>query len=83
MCEIRSLDVGALAKLLGVMGLIWGVIVAVALLVAGLAGTGFVGRPEIVGSAGGGAVYSVVGLITAIVYNAAASLIGGVRIELA
>lgn len=82
--EIESLDVWSLAKILGVMGLIWGLILAITWVVAGLFGAGIPGLPELLASVLGGVVYGVIGgAITAIVYNAAASLIGGLKIELA
>lgn len=82
--EIESLEVWSLAKILGVMGFIWGLIVAITWLVAGLLGAGLPGLPELLASVIGGVIYGVIGgAITAIIYNAAASLIGGIRIELA
>lgn len=80
---IESIEVWSLAKILGVMGLLWGVIVAITLVVAGLFGAGVPGLPELVVSVLGGVVYGVIGgAVTAIIYNAAASLIGGIQIEL-
>lgn len=65
------------------MGLLWGFIVAVTWLVAGLFGAGVPGLPELVASVVGGVVYGVIGgAITAIIYNAAASIIGGIQIDL-
>lgn len=80
---IETIDVRSAAKILGVMGLLWGLIVALTLIVAGMVGAGVPGLPEIVISVLGGLVYGIVGgAITAIVYNAAASLVGGIEIKI-
>lgn len=71
------------AKILGVMGLLWGLILGITLVAAGALGAGVPGVPEIALSVFGGAVYGVVGgAVTAIVYSAAASLVGGIEITL-
>lgn len=57
------------------MGLLWGIIVAITLVVAGLFGAGVPGLPELAASVLGGVIYGVIGgAVTAIIYNAAASL---------
>lgn len=81
---VERLDALSLAKILGLIGLLWGVIVAVMWLVSGLVGAGSPGFTELVVAVGGGAVYGVVvGAVTAILYNAAASLVGGMQFDLA
>lgn len=81
---IEALKVWPLAKILGVMGLLWGIIVGITWFAAGVMGAGVPGFPELVISVLGGLLYGVIGgAITAIVYNAAASLVGGIEIELA
>lgn len=80
---IDSIQVWSLAKVLDVMGLLWGSIVAITWIVAGLLGAGVPGLPELLVSVIGGILYGVIGgAITAIIYNAAASLIGGIEIDL-
>ena len=80
---IESIEVWSLAKILGVMGLLWGIIVAITLVVAGLFWAGAPGIPELVVSVFGGMIYGIIGgAVTAIIYNAAASLIGGIQIDL-
>lgn len=81
--EIQSIKVWSLAKILGVMGLIWGLIVAITWFLVGMVGGGVPGLPELLVSVVGGVIYGVIGgMITAIIYNAAASLIGGIQLEL-
>lgn len=81
---VESIGVWLLAKILGVMGLLWGLIMAILSLFVGMMGAGMMGGAEILVWLVGGPLYGVVvGAITAIVYNAAASLIGGVELELA
>jgi len=80
---VDTIEVWSLAKILGVMGLLWGLILAVSWVVAGFLGAGLPGPLELVVSVTGGVLYGVLGgAITAIIYNAAASLIGGIEIEL-
>lgn len=95
--EVDSIGVASLAKILGVMGFLWGLLMAIlSLFVWGLGGMmgvggGFMGTGfGMMGGAGLlvwlviGPLYGVIaGAITAIVYNAAASLIGGIELELA
>lgn len=81
--SIERLDVLSLAKVVGVIGLLWGVIVAITWLAIGVVGGPFPGAPELVASTVGSLVAGIlVGGITAILYNAAASLIGGLELEL-
>lgn len=81
--EIDSIEIWSLAKILGVMGFIWGLIVAFSWVVVGMFGGGVPGLPELLAPVVGGVIYGViVGIITAIIYNAAASLIGGIQLEL-
>ena len=81
---IESIGVLSLAKILGVMGLLWGIIVALTWLVTGLFGLGLPGFPELIATVVGGTLGGVIGgAITAIIYNAAASLLGGIAVDLA
>jgi hypothetical protein len=80
---IHSIDVRSLATILGVMGLLWGLIVAITWFAAGLLGAAAPALPELLFTILGGVLYGVVGgAITAIVYNAAASLVGGIELDL-
>lgn len=87
--EVESIGVWSLAKILGVMGLLWGVIMTIVFLfVWGLGGAmgggaGMLGGGVLVWLVGGPIYGVVVGAVTAIVYNAAAAIIGGVELELA
>jgi hypothetical protein len=79
---VDSIGVRSLATILGVVGLLWGLIVAVTLAVSAFAGGPAPGLPELVISVVGGGLYGVVvGALTALVYNAAASLAGGVELD--
>lgn len=81
---VDHVDVTSLAKVLGIIGLIWGLLLAVMWLVVGVGGMSAVGVPELVVAVVGGGLYgTVVGAVTAILYNAAASLVGGVQFDLA
>lgn len=89
--EVQSIGVWSLAKILGVMGLLWGVLMLLISLFVGVlgggmmggVGYGMMGGPELLIWLVAGPLYGVVvGAITAIVYNAAASLIGGVELEI-
>lgn len=81
---VERLDVVSLAIVLGVIGLLWGLIVTITWLVIGAFGGPFPGAPELLMSTVGSLVGGlVVGGVTAILYNAAASLVGGLELELA
>lgn len=81
---IDSIEVWSLAKILAVMGFLWGLIVAITWIAIGLFGGAMPGFSELLASVVGGVLYGVIGgAITAIIYNAAASLIGGIEIDLA
>ena len=81
---VETIGVWSLAKILAVMGLLWGLIMTVVSLFVGVMGAGMMGGAEALVWLVGGPIYgAVVGAISAIVYNAAASLIGGVELELA
>lgn len=81
---VERLDVVSMAKVVGVIGLLWGLIISITWLVTGFLGGPFPGAMELlaytVGSLLGGIVF---GGVTAILYNAAASLIGGLELEFA
>lgn len=80
---VHSIDVWALAKILGVMGLLWGLVVAVTWVAVDLLGGNVPGLPELLVTVLGGTLYGVVGgAITAVIYDAAASIIGGRELEL-
>lgn len=81
---VEAIGVVSLAKILGVMGLLWGVIMAIVSLFVGVMGAGTMGGAELAMMLVGGPIYGIVtGAVVAIVYNAAASLIGGIELELA
>lgn len=81
---VDHVDVTSLAKVLGIIGLIWGLLLAVMWLVVGMGGMGAVGVPElVVAVVGGGLCGTVVVAVAAMLYNAAASLVGGVQFDLA
>jgi len=79
---LEQIGVASLAKVVGVIGLLWGIILAITWLVTGALGGPFPGLPELVVSVVGGLLSgAIVGGVTAILYNAAASLIGGLELE--
>jgi len=79
---LERIDVISLATVVGVIGFLWGVILAIAWLVTGVLGGPFPGMSELLLSVVGGLLSGiVVGGITAILYNASASLIGGLELE--
>jgi hypothetical protein len=79
---LERIDVVSLAKVVGVIGLLWGVILAITWLVTGAFGGPFPGIPELVVSVVGSLLSGIiVGGITAILYNAATSLVGGLELE--
>lgn len=79
---LERIDVVSLAKVVGVIGFLWGVILAVTWLVTGALGGPFPGMPELVVSVVGSLLSGIiVGGITAILYNAATSLTGGLELE--
>lgn len=81
---LEHVDVLSMAKVLGVIGLLWGLIVSITWLVTGAFGGPFPGGPELVTSTVGSLIGGVIaGGVTAILYNAAASLIGGIEFEFA
>lgn len=79
---LERIDVVSLAKVTGVIGLLWGIIIAITWLVTGLFGGPVPGLTELAGSVVGSLLSGiVVGGITAILYNASTSLIGGLELE--
>jgi hypothetical protein len=81
---LERIDVWSLAVVVGVIGLLWGLILAITWFVAGALGAQGPGGAELLISAVGGLVSGVVvGAITAILYNAAASLAGGLELDFA
>lgn len=80
---VDSIGVVSLAKILGAIGLLWGIILAISWIILGGPMGGRPGLPELLIAIGGGAVYGVIGgAITAIIYNAAAGIAGGIELEL-
>jgi len=80
--KLERIDVVSLAKVVGVIGFLWGVILAITWLVTGALGGPFPGMPELLVSVVGSLLSGIiVGGITAILYNAATSLIGGLELE--
>lgn len=80
---VTNVDVVSLAKILGAIGLLWGIFVAIGWIVLGGPMGGRPGLPELLIAIIGGGLYGVVGgAITAVVYNAAASIVGGIELEL-
>ena len=80
---VESIGVASLARILALMGLLWGLIVAVTWLAIGLFGGPAPGGAELLAPVLLGVVYGAVGgAVTAILYNAAASLIGGIVLDL-
>lgn len=84
--SINTLDeigVAPSAKVVGTIGLLWGVILSIVWVVAGFLGGPFPGAVELLASTLGSLVAGmVIGAVTAILYNAAAGLIGGLKLEL-
>jgi uncharacterized membrane protein len=79
---VDSIDVLSLAKILGVIGLLWGIIIAISWIVLGGPMGGSPGLPELLVSIVGGALYGAIGgALTALIYNAAAGLAGGIEFE--
>ncbi|NHN49234.1 hypothetical protein G9464_16775 [Halostella sp. JP-L12] len=80
---VDSIGVVSLAKILGVIGLLWGIILALSWIVIGGPMGGRPGLPDLLIATIGGALYGVIGgAITALIYNAAAGLMGGIELEL-
>ena len=80
---VNAIGVRSLATIMGVMGLLWGLIVAITWVAAGVLGAPVPGLPELLVTVLGATLYGVVGgAITALVYNVAASLVGGIRLTL-
>lgn len=81
--RVDTVDVVSLAKILGVIGLLWGIVVALSWVVLGGPMGGRPGLPELLVAVVGGGLYGLVGgAITAIVYNLAATAVGGIELEL-
>jgi len=81
--SVDSIDVVSLAKILGVIGLLWGLILAISWIVLGGPIGGRPGFLELLIAIVGGALYGVIGgAITAIIYNVAAGIVGGIELEL-
>lgn len=79
---VERIDVVSLAKVLGGIGFLWGLIISIAWLATGALGGPVPGVPELVSSTIGSLVGGIVaGGVTAILYNAAASPIGGVELD--
>lgn len=80
---VDTIDVVSLAKILGVMGVLWGLVVAVSWIILGGPIGGRPGLLELLIAIVGGGIYGVIGgAITAIVYNLAATVVGGIELEL-
>ena len=80
---VDSIGVVSLARILGVIGLLWGIILAISWIVLGGPMGGRPGLPELLIAIIGGALYGVIGgAITAVIYNAAAGLAGGIELEM-
>ncbi len=80
---VDSVTVASLAGVLGLVGLLWGLVLATTWVVAGLLGDPTPGFLELLASVVGGALAGVVGgAVSAVLYNAAASLVGGIELEL-
>lgn len=80
---VTNVDVVSLAKILGAIGLVWGIFVAIGWTVLGGPMGGRPGLPELLIAIIGGGLYGVIaGAVTSVVYNAAASLVGGIELEL-
>ena len=80
---LDQIDVLSLAKVAGVIGLLWGVIIAISWVGAAALGGPFPGAGELAISVFGSVLSgAIAGGITAILYNVAASLLGGLKLEL-
>lgn len=80
--EVERINVLSLARVVGVIGLLCGIILEITWLVTGMLGGPFPGMSELLISIIGCLLSGfIVGGITAILYNASASLIGGLKIE--
>lgn len=80
---VESLGVLSLAKTLGVIGLLWGIILVLSWILLGGPLGGRPGLPELLIAVVGSALYGVIGgALTAVIYNAAAGLVGGIELEL-
>jgi hypothetical protein len=79
---IQSVDVVSVAKILGIIGLLWGIVLALSWVVLGGPIGGRPGLPELLVAVVGSALYGVLGgALTAIVYNLAAALVGGLKFD--
>lgn len=75
---VESLGVVSLAKILSIIGVVWGMILAISWIMVGGPVGGRPGLPELLSAIIGGALFGVIGgAITAVVYNVAARLAGG------
>lgn len=80
---VDAIGVKSLAKILGIMGLLWGLVLALSWIVFGGPIGGRPGLPELLIAIVGGALYGAIGgAVTAIVYNAVAAVVGGIELEL-
>jgi MFS family permease len=82
---VDSIGVVSVAKILGVVGLLWGIVLAISWIVLGGPMGGRPGLPELLLLIAiiGGTVYGVSGdAITAVIYNAAAGVTGGIELEM-
>jgi len=98
MKEIKSIDPGSVAKVAGLFGVIWGLLVGIFLLILGTTATRFMGRffmgfetlfPLVIGVAAiialpilYGITGFIAGYIVSYVYNFVAKKVGGVKIDL-
>lgn len=81
--SLARVDVASVAKILGVVGLLWGLIVGVMWTATGLVGGPSPGLTALAAATVGGTLYGVIaGAVTALIYNAAAGLVGGIEFEL-
>ena len=81
--SIERVDVRSLASILGSMALAWGVIVSLVWVVVGLAGGPFPGLPEFVSILVGAPIGGIIiGAISAILFNLAVVLVGGLTVEM-
>jgi hypothetical protein len=90
--EIKSVGVMSLAKLMGLVGLVFGIIVGVIYALMGLVvmmggGDATTAGIVIIGMAvamviGFPIMYFIIGAIYAIIYNIAAKMMGGIELEL-